>query len=251
MKWLMKNNLKEYKNYLIKWLKTEILKANAKGAILGLSGGVDSSVVSILIKEAFPNDHLVLIMPSNKNFLDYEYSKKLVKINKLKYKEINIKKISKIIFNNAKIDDNKIIKGNILARIRMTILYAYAQMNNYLVIGTDNASELYIGYFTKFGDGAADLYPISNLIKKNVKLIAKILNIPEYIINRDPTASLWENQTDEKELQFTYEDLDNFITKKFDIINEDVKEKIKTLHNNSEHKRKMGPKPLTLNEFKK
>lgn len=124
----------------------------------------------------------------------------------------------------------------------MTTLYALAQQNNYLVLGTNNADERYIGYFTKYGDGGVDLAPIIHLLKKDIKKIAKILGVNKQIINRQPTAGLWKNQTDENELNFTYKVLDNYLMNKQ--ISQKDKEKIENLHQKSKHKQNWIKIPL-------
>ena len=136
--------------------------------------------------------------------------------------------------------------GNLKARMRMSILYAYAQKHGYLVVGTDNADERYTGYFTKYGDGAADLLPIAHLLKNEVVQASKILGISTKLAERVPTASLYEGQTDENEMGVTYKDLDNYLLGKE--VSEAAKAKIERLHSTSEHKRNSIPTPK---EFKR
>ena len=111
----------------------------------------------------------------------------------------------------TQIEDDKLAIGNLKARIRMSIIYFYANSKNYLVSGTGNKSEILIGYFTKYGDGACDIEPIGDLYKTDVYKLAKYLNVPEEIINKPPRAGLWNNQTDEDEIGMTYELLDKIL----------------------------------------
>jgi NAD+ synthase len=117
----------------------------------------------------------------------------------------------------------------------MSILYAYGQTNNLLVVGTDNKPERYVGYFTKWGDGAADLLPIVHLLKREVVEASKILGVPTHLAERVPSAGLFEGQTDETEMGVSYQDLDDYRIGKE--INADAKAKIERMHRISAHKR--------------
>jgi NAD+ synthase len=126
----------------------------------------------------------------------------------------------------------------------MTALYYYASALNYLVVGTDNKSELKIGYFTKYGDGGIDLAPLGALVKHEVKGLAQRLDIPERIINKKPSAGLWSGQTDESEMGFSYQELDHYIlTGEAD---EEIKEKIEKLAAKNRHK--LEPIPIPKRE---
>lgn len=236
--------LAQYLNEIIIFLQNEVKKANAKGLIVGLSGGVDSAVVALLIKKAFPNNHLALIMPCDSPISDYDYqcANNLVKTHQLIAKTVNLdnvfssfKQLLIADINNS--EKSKLILGNLKARLRMNTLYAYAQNHNYLVVGTDNSDEWHIGYFTKYGDGAADLLPIVHLLKQDVFAAAKILKVSKEIIDRKPTAGLWEGQTDEIELQFNYHQLDQYLLGNKLTLPSLVINKIESMHENSNHKR--------------
>jgi len=136
--------------------------------------------------------------------------------------------------------DPKLAVANIKSRLRMITLYYYAGVENYLVSGTGNRSELTIGYFTKYGDGGVDFLPLTSFVKSEVIELAYKLGIPEIIITKPPTAGLWENQTDEKEMGMSYAELDEYIlTGKG---SEEIKSKIERMHLRSEHKRVSVPK---------
>jgi NAD+ synthase len=126
-------------------------------------------------------------------------------------------------------------------RLRISALYALAQNKHGLVIGTDNADERYVGYFTKYGDGGVDLLPIAHLVKREVVEAAKILGVPDFLADRVPSAGLFEGQTDETEMGVSYQDLDDYLIGKD--INETSKKRIQHLHNISEHKRNEIPTP--------
>lgn len=234
-------NLEQYLDEIIKFLQSEVKKANGKGLIVGLSGGVDSAVVALLIKKAFPNNHLTLIMPCFSPNIDLEYAENLVNSHQLNAKIINLNDVflsfKKTLTKDLNIEKSNLILGNLKARLRMNTLYAYAQNYNYLVVGTDNSDEWHIGYFTKYGDGGVDLLPIIHLLKQDVFAAAKLLKVSEEIIMRNPTASLWDGQTDEMEMQFKYQQLDDYLLGNKQEIPPSVITRIELMHQNSEHKR--------------
>ncbi|WP_339034711.1 NAD(+) synthase [Spiroplasma endosymbiont of Cantharis rufa] len=239
--------LKEYLDYLVNWLQQEVKKANQKGVIVGISGGIDSAVVAALAKKAFPDDYMTVWMPCKSSELDEKCKLELINKLNLKNVSVDLSKTFEVLsdsLNKSGIEQSKIALANSKARLRMTTLYSMAQTHNYLVLGTDNADEWHIGYFTKFGDGGVDLLPIVHLLKREVREAAKILGVPESIINRAPTASLWEDQTDETEIGFSYDLIDDYIIgKSVDI---QVKERVEYLHKISEHKRKAAPVPKNI-----
>lgn len=243
-----KEHIEKYINYLVNWIKEKVSLAHAKGTIFGLSGGIDSALISVLCKKAFPDNSLGLIMPiDSMKHKDSDISS-LIKAFNLTTKTIDLKLTFNTINKAIKVKNNLAL-SNIKPRLRMTTLYAYAQELNYLVVGTDNEDEYFIGYFTKYGDGGVDLLPIVHLLKSEVRILAKYLEIPQSIIDKKPSAGLWEGQNDEDELGFSYQDLDNFIAMDYDKINKNTKEKIERMHVNSEHKRNVPTKPLTIEEF--
>jgi NAD+ synthase len=132
--------------------------------------------------------------------------------------------------------------------LRMTMLYALAQEKKYLVLGTDNLAEWTLGYFTKYGDGGVDLLPLVNLLKKEVKEMAKIMKLPKIIYTKVSTAGLWEGQTDENELGFSYNEIDDYIIGKK--INPIIKEKIEKQIKLTNHKRIKIPTPKKIKRIK-
>ena len=144
-------------------------------------------------------------------------------------------------FEKQGIELDQATRANLKVRIRMTILYAYAQKVGGLVIGTDNADERYTGYFTKYGDGGVDLLPICHLVKSEVVEACKLYGISDRLAERTPTAGLFEGQTDETEMKVKYKDLDKYLLG--GEIDEKSKERIEYLHRISEHKRAPIPEP--------
>ena len=147
-------------------------------------------------------------------------------------------KISK---DKSKYENIQLAEANILPRVRMTYLYQYAQLNNLLVIGTGNLSERTVGYFTKWGDGACDINPLANVTKTEVYLLANYLKIPNCIINKEPSAELWNGQTDEEELGISYEKIDKYI---FNGTSGDVEIDKKIQEKNSRNMHKVKSIPL-------
>ncbi|KJS21181.1 MAG: NAD synthetase [Clostridiaceae bacterium BRH_c20a] len=239
--------------YTIDWLRNQVENSGTKGLIVGVSGGIDSALCSFLIKKAFPNNSLGLIMPCDSNPQDKEDGLKVVTTCGLKYLTIDLCDTHRDLFVQVKdnLEDFKdrnfnlnISQANLKARLRMSTLYAVANALNYLVVGTDNAAEAYTGYFTKYGDGGVDILPIAKLTKREVRQWSREVGVPEEIIEKQPSAGLWLNQTDEVEMGTTYDMIDDFIEGK------EVPEKdrliIEKLHKISYHKREMPPQPPKL-----
>ena len=177
--------LEEYLDVIVKFLKDYLETCQAKGYVLGLSGGVDSSLVAALAKKAVGKDKLTCIMmPIDSDPSDLNDAKEVAKALDLKYYVLDgrhsyhetLKE-----FERQGISLDKMSMSNLKVRIRMTMLYAYGQTNGYLVLGTDNMDERYTGYFTKYGDGAADLLPIVYLTKGEVVKASKLLGVPAHL----------------------------------------------------------------------
>jgi NAD+ synthase len=228
---------------IVNWIKNKINEAGAKGAVVGLSGGLDSAVVMALCQRACPSNSLGLIMPCNSNPEDVIDAKLVGEHLKVPYKIIDLTETYNVLLAALSAKDNNVIPqmalANIKPRLRMATLYYYSALNDYLVVGTGNKSEILIGYYTKYGDGGVDIEPIGNLVKSEVVQLARYLEIPEKIITKAPTAGLWEGQTDENEMGFTYHELDNYIL--FGTASETVKNRIERLIKLSEHKRHTPP----------
>jgi NAD+ synthase len=198
------------------WIKEKVLAAGGKGAVLGMSGGVDSSVVAALCVRVFPKNTLGLIMPCHSNPKDKEHAEMAAKKLSVPVKIVKLDDVYDAylkILPDFKPDPSliRLAQANLKARLRMITLYYTANQLKYLVIGSGNRSELTVGYFTKHGDSGVDILPLGNLVKKEVRELAKFLKIPSEIIDKAPSAGLWEGQTDEGEMGFSYEALDNYI----------------------------------------
>ena len=235
-------NIEKVCNEAVEWIKDRVDSAGAKGIVLGMSGGIDSAVVAALVKRAFPNNCFCVTMPCHSNPIDAEHAKLVADAVGIEMKTVVLDEafdtMKKLV--GAKETDPKLAIANIKSRLRMVTLYYYAGIHNYLVAGTGNRSEITIGYFTKYGDGGSDMLPIASFVKKEIRELAKYLEIPEIVITKPPTAGLWEDQSDEKEMGMTYEDLDNYILTGQG--SEDVKNKVDTMYDRSEHKRVTIPK---------
>lgn len=230
---------------IIKWLQDKVNEANGKGLVLGLSGGIDSAVVAALAKRAFPENTLGIIMPCHSHPIDEEHGRLVANAIGLKVEKVDLTNTYDVLLNSVFIKTtNKMALANIKPRLRMTTLYYYAQNLGYLVLGPTNKSEFTVGYFTKHGDSGVDLLPIASFTKTQVRQLAEYLGIPRIIIEKPPTAGLWENQTDEKEMGFGYDVLDKYIENKTGP--ENIIEKIEHMNTISEHKRNIPPifKPL-------
>ena len=242
--------LREYLKVIEKFVKDYLEETHMKHYVLGLSGGVDSSLVAAITKNAVGKDKLTCIMiPIDSNPSDLEDALELAKSLDLNYLIIDGSKSFHETVNQFKEQGIELDRGtlaNLKVRIRMTILYAYAQKMSGLVLGTDNADERYTGYFTKYGDGGVDLLPIVYLLKREVVEACKIYGISDRLAERTPSAGLFEGQTDETEMGVKYEDLDNYLLGKE--IDSKSKERIDHLHRISEHKRAPIPTPI---EFKR
>ena len=232
-----------YKDYLVAWLKQEVSKAKLDGVIVGLSGGVDSAVVAAIAKEAFPDNSLAVYMPIGDMGVDLEDAKDVAKKIKIDTQTIDLTNSFNEMAKVVNVQD-KLSVANIKPRLRMTALYALAQENRYLVLGTDNAAEWVLGYFTKYGDGGVDLLPIAYLTKGEVKLLAKEMDLPERVYTKAPTAALWDGQTDETELGFSYDEVDKYL--RGISINEDIKVKIEKQIEITNHKREDIPMPKPM-----
>ena len=237
--------LEEYLKEIEQFLRDYIEKAHCNKYILGISGGVDSSLCAALARNAVGKDRLLcLILPIESQKADENDALLLAKELDLNYEIVDGTEIFRgyvDTFKKLGQDFDRSTLGNLKARIRMSILYAYAQKYNGLVIGTDNADERYTGYFTKHGDGACDILPIAHLLKGEVVQASKILGISDHLAERVPTASLFEGQTDETEMGVTYKDLDHYILG--GKVDEAVEKRIQHLHKISEHKRVATPMP--------
>lgn len=227
--------MKKIVEELVKWLQNSVKEANCKGVVYGLSGGVDSAVVAGLCKLAFGDNALAVMMPINSLKSDETDARLVVDKFSLNVEKVDLSNTFSEMKNVFEKGDNSMAYANIKPRLRMTTLYYYAQLKGYLVIGTSNKSEFTVGYFTKYGDSGSDLMPLVDFTKKEIYELAKYLEIPDKIIQKPPSAGLFENQTDEDEMGFSYDDLEKYINNK--PLQNEIKIKIEKMIKISEHKR--------------
>ncbi|KPK97329.1 MAG: hypothetical protein AMJ95_09630 [Omnitrophica WOR_2 bacterium SM23_72] len=199
------------KQKIISWITKQIKQAKAKGVLLGLSGGIDSAVTAALCAEALGKKRVLgLILPCMSERKDLLDARLIASRLGIKSKSIDLCPLYKVCLKTLP-KANRITRANLKARLRMIVLYYFANKLNYLVCGTSNKSETLMGYFTKFGDAAADIVPLGDLLKSQVKELASRLNIPQRVIDKTPSAGLWPGQTDEGELGISYSRLDNIL----------------------------------------
>ena len=206
-------DLEKTKSSIIKFIESKINESKTDGIVIGLSGGIDSTLVAYLACEAIGKENVFgIIMPSTTTPTeDKIHGVEIAQRLGIDYKEIAIDSILNEFLLMTQLEENNLAIGNLKARIRMSIIYYYANAKNYLVSGTGNKSEILIGYFTKHGDGACDMEPIGDLYKTDVYKLSEFLNIPKEIIKKPPRAGLWNNQTDEAEIGMDYGLIDQIL----------------------------------------
>ena len=244
-------NLKEVHNELVEFLRESFKKAGFSKAVLGLSGGIDSALVAYLLRDALGKENVLAIMmpykSSNPDSLNH--AKLVVEDLGINSKTIEITDMIDAYFKNEK-EATSLRMGNKMARERMSILFDYSSKENALVIGTSNKTEIYLGYSTQFGDSACALNPIGDLYKTNIWDLSRYLKIPNELIEKKPSADLWEGQTDEQEMGLTYKEADQVLyrmleeNKKVEEVlaegfNKDLVDNILRRMNRSEYKRRM------------
>jgi NAD+ synthase len=231
---------------LTAWIKEKVMAAGCRGVVLGLSGGVDSSVLAVLCKRAFPINTIGLIMPCYSSDEDKEHAEIIARQFEIPTKTIVLNNAYDTLLNvlpDYKPDQSvaRLAQANIKARLRMITLYYVANQMNYIVTGSSNRSEITVGYFTKHGDAGADIMPLGNLVKKEVKETARYLGIPKQIIDKPASAGLWPGQTDEGEMGLSYDTLDHYVLT--GTAPEDIRSRLEFLKATSQHKKKSPPIP--------
>ena len=244
-------NLKDIHNELVEFLRENFKKAGFSKAVLGLSGGIDSALVAYLLRDALGKENVLAIMmpykSSNPDSLNH--AKLVVEDLKINAKTIEITDMIDAYFKNEK-DASSLRMGNKMARERMAILFDYSSKENALVVGTSNKTEIYLGYSTQFGDSACALNPIGDLYKTNIWDLSRYLKIPNELIEKKPSADLWEGQTDEQEMGLTYKEADQVLYRMLEEnktveevlaegFNKDLVDNIVRRINRSEYKRRM------------
>ena len=244
-------NLKEVHSELVEFLRESFKKVGFSKAVLGLSGGIDSALVAYLLRDALGKENVLAIMmpykSSNPNSLNH--AKLGVEDLGINSKTIEITDMIDAYFKNEK-EATSLRMGNKMARERMSILFDYSSKENALVVGTSNKTEIYLGYSTQFGDAACALNPVGDLYKTNIWDLSRYLKIPNELIEKKPSADLWEGQTDEQEMGLTYKEADQVLYRMLEEnktteevlaegFNKDLVDNIVRRINRSEYKRRM------------
>ena len=207
--------MQQLSSRLVDWLRDKAREAGAKGLVFGMSGGIDSSVVAVLCKRAFPDGALGLLIPCHSIAEDMEHARLVADKFGIPTETVSIDAVYDALVSILPDDGNpgrKLAEANLKPRLRMTTIYYFANRLGYLVAGSGNRCEMSVGYFSKYGDGGVDIMPLGNLVKGQMRDLAKHLGIPQVIIDKPPSAGLWEGQTDEQEIGLTYDQLDTYFT---------------------------------------
>lgn len=214
----MKINPEFVTHLITRFIREELNKFGFTRAVLGLSGGLDSSVCAFLAVRALgPDNVLCLIMPYGQTFAqDVEDAKAVASLIHCRAIVIDIQPMVDAYFSRYP-TDNPVLKGNKMARERMSILYDFSAREKALILGTSNKTELLIGYGTIHGDMACGINPLGDLYKTQIRQLAAWLGVPEKIRNKVPTAGLWPGQTDEGEIGLTYEEIDQILFELVDL----------------------------------
>ncbi|NVM18379.1 MAG: NAD+ synthase [Candidatus Lokiarchaeota archaeon] len=232
------------------WIKNYVKSANATYIVVGLSGGIDSAVTITLCTKAIGKENIIgMGLPCESISQDLEDAKLIAKHLGINFDILDLTPVyDKFLDITSSIPrKDKLASANLKPRLRMMALYFIGQSKGKcLIAGTSNRAELVIGYFTKYGDSAADFEPIASLYKQEVRKVAEFLNIPERIITKAPSAGLWAGQTDEEEIGLSYDVIDEVLYRidynlDFKGINEDDIKTVKNLMNAAEHKLNMPP----------
>ncbi|PSQ44590.1 NAD(+) synthetase [Halobacteriales archaeon SW_7_68_16] len=243
---------------IVSFVDEQVAAAGADGAVIGLSGGIDSSLVAHLAVEALgPGRVRGLVMPGTVSDPDNTSDGEAIaeKLG-IEYDVVPIESVvDALVTGLPEVADDRVAVGNARARVRGVFNYLVANHEDRLVLGTGNRSEALAGYYTKYGDQAVDCNPIGDLYKTQVRQLARAVGLPERIVAKPPTAGLWEGQTDEDELGVSYETLDTVLALHVDGslsaaatvrelgVDPEVVDRVRDLYVANEHKRRMPPAP--------
>ncbi|CAN5310061.1 NAD+ synthase [soil metagenome] len=215
----MLSNPQQTSEQLISFIKNTFLGQQKTKAVIAISGGIDSAVSLVLLAKALGSENITaLLLPyADQSVEDSVLISQHVGIPEAQIMTANIKPIVDATIEVLKVPSNEAVRlGNLKARSRMLCVFDAAKTQNALVCGTENKSEHYLGYFTRFGDAASDLEPISSLYKSEVRQLAEFLQIPAVFLEKAPSAGLWNNQTDEAEMGFSYDQADQVLVQLID-----------------------------------
>ncbi len=246
---------------IVEFTRRTVVDANADGVVVAMSGGIDSTLTATLAVEALGSDRVLgLGLPASKT--DSVHAREARTIADglgIEFHEMQLRPLLEAFEETvgAEIgeDADRVATGNVLARLRMLCAYYAANTRSLLVAGTSNRSELLLGYNTKYGDGAADLFPIGDLYKTEVRSLASRVGVPRRIVSKPPTGGLWSGQTDETELGAEYRTLDRLlrllVDREYDIeaaaervdVPVETAEDVATMYLDAAHKRTLPPMP--------
>ncbi len=257
----------EVRRRCVEFVERVVDDADAEGVVVGLSGGVDSTVSAHLAVRAVGADRVAAYsFPASANsYGNMRDAEEVADRLNVEFRSVSLQPAVEVVDDTVEMtsgqelsgDERKQVEGNAAARLRMTLLYSQADLQSKLVLGTGNRSEMLLGYFTKHGDGGVDLLPIGDLYKTEIRGLAEHLGVPDKIVEKSPTAGLWDGQDDESELGLPYETLDEVLNLYVDrqrsvgdvaqevgVDVEDVERLVEMVEDN-EHKRTPPPSPLT------
>jgi NAD+ synthase len=259
---LSTEELDAHREHITEFIRTQYEAAGADKAVMGLSGGIDSTLTSHLVVEALGAENVhALVMPSEvnreSNMSDAE--RVASKLLDIEYDIVEIEPIADA-FLDAYPDaaEDQMASGNLYVRVRAVLNYLVANTEGGLVVGTGNRTEALVGYFTKYGDGAVDCHPIANLYKQQVRQLARHVGVPGDLAAKEASAGMWVGQTDEAELGMDYETLDSVLALHVDGplsasatasevgVDEETIDSVRGLYEASEHKRQAPPGPDPL-----
>ena len=238
----------QYADYLVAWLERQRRKFyRLSGYVLGLSGGIDSAVCLCLLARTGAPLRVFMLPSAINRAQDLDDARALLKNAACHGEVVSIQPMYDAVIESiggalgSDQERVQVLHGNLMARLRMITLYTIAQSHRAVVVGTDNAAESYTGYFTKFGDGAADVLPLAHLRKEQVYELGALFKVPDRIMDKAPSAGLWRGQTDEGEMGVTYRELDAFL--RGETVASAAGERIAYWHERSHHKRMLPPVP--------
>lgn len=239
-------SVEEIAQKLTSWIGETVSAAGGKGVVVGMSGGIDSSVAAVLCQRAYPEATLGVIMPCHSDKMDRQHAdlvaaKFHIPVEVVALDVVFDTLVKALPGESYDVATKRLAEANIKPRLRMVTLYYFANRLHYLVVGAGNRSELSVGYFTKYGDGGVDFLPLGNLVKSQVRDLGMYLGIPREIIDKPPSAGLWSGQTDETEMGLTYSELDRYLVA--GEAEEETREKIDSMMVRSGHKRCPPPVP--------
>ncbi len=239
-------NVSELTEKLVLWISARVLASGCRGVVLGMSGGLDSSVVAVLCQRAFPQSTLGVLMPCYSDRQDEEHALAVASKFSIPTRTVVLDSVFDTLLKvlpdeGVETVADRLPRANLRARLRMLTLYYFANKLKYMVVGSSNRSELAIGYFTKYGDGAVDILPLGNLLKGQVRELASFLGIPQEIIDKPPSAGLWQGQTDEGDFGFSYDELDCYLVT--GEASDEVRRTIESMIAAGDHKRALPPLP--------